>query len=303
VGLLQKGKIFNIQHYSIHDGPGIRTTVFFKGCPLNCWWCHNPESIEKKSQLIYRNAKCIGCRDCINLCLERALTFGEKGVIINKDLCTLCGLCAEKCPTNALELIGKDSTVKDIMKEIEKDKMFFDESGGGVTFSGGEPLFQPELLISLLDACKNKGIHTALDTSGYARWETLESVAGKVDLFLYDLKHMDNAAHKKYTGVPNTTILENLAKLSKIHQNIWIRVPIIPGINDSEENIKSLGEFISSLMIKKVFLLPYHEIAAAKYELLDKTYLLGEVQPPKEERMEELKKILSPYVVDVKIGG
>lgn len=300
---MQQGKIFNIQHYSIHDGPGIRTTVFFKGCPLSCWWCHNPESIEKKSQLVYRNSKCIGCRDCVDLCPEGALSFGDKGVIINKDLCTLCGLCAEKCPANALEIIGTDRTVKEIMKEIEKDKMFFDESGGGVTFSGGEPLFQTELLIALLEGCKNKGIHTALDTSGYAKWEILESVAGKVDLFLYDLKHMDNEAHRKYTGVPNTVILENLGKLTKIHQNIWIRVPVIPAINDSEANLKSLGEFVSSLMIKKVFLLPYHEIASGKYELLNKPYLLSEVEPPQEERMKELEKILIPYGLEVKIGG
>lgn len=300
---MHRGKIFNIQHYSIHDGPGIRTTVFFKGCPLNCWWCHNPESMEMKNQLIYRDHKCIGCGDCIDLCPTKALSFGEKGVLRNNELCTLCGRCGDKCPTNAIEMVGKDSTVLEIMREIEKDKIFYDESGGGVTFSGGEPLFQPDLLIPLLEACKSKGIHTALDTSGYVRWEVLESVADKVDLFLYDLKHLENEAHEKYTGVPNTVILENLKKLAKIHHHIWVRVPVIPGINDSDDYMGKLGEFISSLKIKKVFLLPYHDIAAGKYQRLGKTYLLNDVKPPSGERMKELQEKLVSYGMEVKIGG
>jgi len=300
---LHRGKIFNIQHYSIHDGPGIRTTVFFKGCPLNCWWCHNPESMEIKNQIVYRDHKCIGCGDCIDLCPAKALSFGEKGVIRNNELCTLCGRCGEKCPTNAIEMVGKDSTVLEIMKEIEKDKVFYDESGGGVTFSGGEPLFQPDLLIPLLEACKSKGIHTALDTSGYARWEVLEAVADKVDLFLYDLKHLENEAHEKHTGVPNTVILENLKKLARIHHNIWVRVPVIPGINDDEDYMEKLGEFINSLKIKKVFLLPYHDIAGGKYERLGKTYLLNDVKPPSGERMNELQEKLIPYGMEIKIGG
>ena len=285
---MHQGKVFNIQHYSIHDGPGIRTTVFLKGCPLNCHWCHNPESMDLKEQMIYRIQKCIGCGDCIVHCPEKALSMGDNGIIRNEELCTLCGRCGEVCPTNAMEKVGKTASVEEIMAEIEKDQVFFEESGGGVTFSGGEPLLQPDLLIPLLDACKNKGIHTALDTSGYARWETLQAAAEKTDLFLYDLKHMDQEAHEKYTGVPNTLILENLIKLSRMHQNIWIRVPVIPGINDGEENVHRMGEFVKSLGIKKLFLLPYHDIAAGKYALLGKPFLLKGVRPPA-EKMQELK--------------
>lgn len=300
---MHRGRIFNIQHYSIHDGPGIRTTVFFKGCPLKCWWCHNPESMEIKSQILYRSNKCIGCGDCISKCPEKALSMGEKGVVRNKELCTLCGICGKVCPTNAMEMVGKDAQVSEIMEEIEKDQVFYEESGGGVTFSGGEPLYQPEFLLSLLKACKNKGIHTALDTSGYSRWEVLEAVSHQVDLFLYDLKHLDYEKHLEFTGVPNTTILDNLRKLSRLHKNIWVRIPVIPGINDDADHINEIGRFVSSLNIKKVSLLPYHEIAAGKYQLLHKPYLLNHIKPPGEQKMQELEKILIPYGLEVKIGG
>lgn len=300
---MNQGKIFNIQHFSIHDGPGIRTTVFFKGCPLNCWWCHNPESMESRNQLIYREMKCIRCGDCIAACPAGALSFDEQGVVRSDALCTLCGRCAEVCPTEAMEMVGKGATVEEIMKEIEKDQVFYQESGGGVTFSGGEPLLQPSFLKSLLAACKSKGLHTAVDTSGYAAWETIESILDLVDLFLYDIKHLDEEKHKKYTGVSNRIILENLKKLALVHSHIWIRVPVIPGINDDDDHIREIGAFVRSLNVENLFLLPYHNIAAHKYSRLGKPYLLDQLQPVPEEKMEELRQKLIPYGIKVKIGG
>jgi len=297
--LVTTGTVFNIQRYSIHDGPGIRTTVFLKGCPLNCWWCQNPESQLSGREMVFWEDRCIGCGACSTICPSGAIQIKNGIPVTEKEKCILCGKCIEKCPALAREMIGKKITAEEIIKEVEKDLVFYEESGGGVTFSGGEPLEQPEFLEELLNACQKKKIHTAVDTSGYVSWEILNKISSKVDLFLYDLKIMDSKRHKKYTGVSNELILENLKKLSSVHNNIFVRFPVIPGINDDYQNIKEMGEFLSSLKVTQVNLLPYHYIGVDKYRRLGRTYKLATTQPPSEEKLSEISAILEKFNLKV----
>lgn len=300
---MTSGIIFNIQRYSIHDGPGIRTTIFLKGCPLNCWWCQNPESQSSGQEMVFWGDRCIGCRACSTICPSNAIQIKNYIPITEKEKCILCGKCIEKCPALAREMIGETLTTKEVIKEIEKDLIFYEESGGGVTFSGGEPLGQSEFLERLLNACREKKIHTAVDTSGYISWEILNKINPKVDLFLYDLKLMDNERHKKYTGVSNEIILENLEKLSSVHNNIFIRFPVIPGINDDYQNIKEMGKFLSSLKIAQVNLLPYHYIGIDKYRRLGRNCKLVTTQPPSKEKLSEISEILRKFNLDVRLRG
>jgi pyruvate formate lyase activating enzyme len=297
------GIIFNIQRYSIHDGPGIRTTVFLKGCPLSCWWCQNPESQLSEQEMIFWGDRCIGCGACSTICLSDAIKIKNGIPITEKQKCILCGKCIEKCSALAREMIGEKLTIEEVIKEIEKDLVFYEESGGGVTFSGGEPLKQPEFLEELLNGCREKKIHTAVDTSGYISWEILDKISPKVDLFLYDLKIMDSKKHQKYTGVSNEIILENLKKLSSVHHNIFVRFPVIPGINDDYQNIKETGEFLSSLKITQVNLLPYHYIGIDKYKRLGRTYKLVTTQPSSEEKLSEISGILRKFNLNIKLRG
>ena len=297
------GTVFNIQRYSIHDGPGIRTTVFLKGCPLNCWWCQNPESQLSGQEMIFWEDRCIGCGACSTICPSGAIQIKNGIPVTEKEKCILCGKCIEKCPALAREMIGKKMTAEEVLKEIEKDLVFYEESGGGVTFSGGEPLGQSEFLESLLNCCQKKKIHIAVDTSGYISWGILDKITPKVDLFLYDLKIMDIKRHIKYTGVSNEIILENLKKLSSIHNNIFVRFPVIPGINDDYQNIKRTGEFLSSLKIAQVNLLPYHYIGIDKYKKVGRTYKLAEIQPSSEEKLSEVSAILRKFNLNVKLRG
>ena len=300
---MSDGIIFNIQRYSIHDGPGIRTTVFLKGCPLNCWWCQNPESQLSGREMIFWGDRCIGCGACSTICPSDAIQLKNGIPVTEKEKCILCGKCIEKCPALAREMIGKKLTIEEVIKEIEKDLVFYEESGGGVTFSGGEPLGQSEFLESLLVCCQKKKIHTAVDTSGYISWKILSKISSKVDLFLYDLKIMDSGRHKKYTGISNEIIIENLKKLSSVHRNIFIRFPVIPGINDDSQNIKEMGEFLSSLKIAQVNLLPYHYIGIDKYRRLGRIYKLVTTQPPSEEKLFEVSVILNKFNLNVKLRG
>jgi pyruvate formate lyase activating enzyme len=297
------GTVFNIQRYSIHDGPGIRTTVFLKGCPLSCWWCQNPESQLSGQEMIFWGDRCIGCGACSTICPSGAIQIKNGIPVTEKGKCILCGKCIEKCPALAREMIGEKLTTEEVVKEIEKDLIFYEESGGGVTFSGGEPLGQSEFLVELLNGCREKKIHTAVDTSGYISWEILNKISLKVDLFLYDLKLMDNERHKKYTGVSNEIILENLKKLSSVHNNIFIRFPVIPGINDDYQNIRKIGEFLSSLEITQVNLLSYHYIGKDKYRRLGSTYKLSTTQPPSKEKLSEISVILGKFNLNVKVRG
>jgi pyruvate formate lyase activating enzyme len=211
-----EGIIFDIMRYAIHDGPGVRTTIFMKGCPLQCWWCHNPEGISSTNDLAYFDYKCIGCKTCVNVCPTKAITFNRDKHFIDRNTCTKCGVCADTCPTGALKIIGRKISLEDLMATIERDIILYDTSGGGVTFSGGEPLYQPLFLKEALKECEDRKIHVALDTSGYAHPEVFKSIAEHVDLFLYDLKLLDDFNHRKYTGVSNKLIIENLTYLVEI---------------------------------------------------------------------------------------
>ena len=301
---MKTGCIFDIKRYAIHDGPGIRSTVFMKGCPLRCNWCHNPEGQNPKPELIFKENRCInGCDECIASCPKRALSQENHSIFINRKKCDLCGDCVEICPTVSLEIIGREVFAEEVLQEIEKDLVFYEESTGGVTFSGGEPLMQPEFLHLLLEGCKKKNIHTTVDTSGYASFDFFDRIANEVDLFLYDLKMIDNEKHKKWTGVSNNLILENLKKLSTKSNNIVIRIPLIPGINDTKNNIIQTAEFLAPLQgIKYIGLLPYHRIGKQKYQRLNFPFLMKNVQPPSDERTKEIKKHLKGLGFMVKTG-
>jgi pyruvate formate lyase activating enzyme len=290
--MVNDGFIFDIKRYAIHDGPGIRTTVFLKGCPLRCWWCHNPEGISGANELMFFEYKCMRCETCNRVCEIGAITFESNIQHIDRQICSYCGNCARACPTGALILVGRGITVDELMKEIEKDILFYDNSGGGVTFSGGEPLFQHQFLREALKECKKRDLHTVLDTSGYAPKDVFSSVLDYVDVFLYDLKLADEEEHKKYTGVSNNLIKDNLRMLVDAGRgkDVILRFPVIPGITDTEKNIDGLVEFVSSLKgISEIDLLPFHDMSE-KYNRLDKEYKMPIRQAPPREKLKYIKE-------------
>ncbi len=297
--------IFDIKRYAINDGPGIRSTVFFKGCLLNCAWCHNPESISPFPQKMYTADKCIGCNSCVDACPENACELTSQGIVTDPELCKVCGICADVCPTKATEISGEVMSKEAIMDKIEKERMFFDQSGGGVTFSGGEPLMHADFLIELLDECGERGIHRTVDTTGLAKKETLLEVAKRTEHFLYDLKSMDSAVHEKWTGASNEKILENRKTHSTTGAKINIRIPLVKGVNADEENIRATAAFIAELEgeKKKVNLLPYHNIAARKYQKLGGEYNPGKMQEPSEAEQKRCVEIFAEYGLDAIIGG
>ena len=302
---MESGFIFDIKRYSINDGPGIRITIFLKGCNLHCAWCHNPESISSKPQKMYAANKCIGCNTCVVNCPEHACILTKDGIVTDPDLCKLCGKCAEVCPTKATEISGRMETSETIMKAIEKEVVFFDQSEGGVTFSGGEPLLQPKFLFEMLDLCGARGIHRAVDTAGLINTGTLLEAAKKTDLFLYDFKMFNSERHKKWTGVSNEKILENLKILSKTGADINIRIPLIAGVNDDDENIENTAQFVSSLegKRKKINILPYHNIMLQKYAKLGKEYNSTDMEEPDKEKLACIISIFTSYNLAAQTGG
>jgi len=299
-----EGTIFDIKKYAIHDGPGIRSTVFFKGCPLACRWCHNPEGITVAAQKIYRQERCIGCGECIQICPNGVMTQAAEGIVSDPAKCDLCQTCADYCPSEAVEFVGRKVTVGDVMQEIEKDIAFYDESGGGITFSGGEPLMQPEFLLQLLDACAELDLHRTVDTTGYADSELLLQVARKTDLFLYDLKLMDAAKHRDFTGVSNEKILNNLKLLAENKARIQVRVPIIPGINSDAANIDRTAAFVSALPgVENIAILPFHNSARGKYRRLGMECISPDIESPSEENLNIIAGWLAKSGLPVQIGG
>lgn len=285
-----RGTVFDIERFAIHDGPGIRTTLFLKGCPLACWWCHNPESISPRPQLALFEEKCIACGRCFEVCpngVHEKLADGTR--VLHREKCEACGLCVETCFAEALVMQGRELTVEQAMGELRKDAPFYESSGGGVTLSGGEPLRQPVFSAAVLAACKAEGFATALDTCGYAPWEDYEKVLPFVDLVLYDFKLADAEAHRRYTGVPNELILENLGRIDGQGLPIEIRIPVIPGINDGRENMEETARILSRLSnLTGVVLLPYHGLGETKYPRVGRTYRLDGLVSPTRERMEEI---------------
>jgi pyruvate formate lyase activating enzyme len=299
-----EGTIFNVMRFSTHDGPGIRTTVFLKGCPLSCWWCHNPENWQQVPKEVYLPERCSGCGVCIENCPAHALSRGAQGIAVDPGLCRHCGRCIAVCPMEARESTGWNVGVPDLMQSLERDVPFFDQSGGGVTFSGGEPLCQPDFLLAMLEACARSEIRRAVDTSGCVEAGVLLKAARLTDLFLYDLKALDPQKHRANTGVDNTKILSNLRLLSAAGADIIIRIPLIPGVNDDENDIAAAGEFIAGLPQRHaVHLLPYHRAANGKYRKLGLRYLGENVVPPPGEQVAHVARQLSHFGFKVEIGG
>jgi len=287
------GVVFDIMRFCIHDGPGIRTTVFFKGCSMRCWWCHNPEGLSPKPEMFVRRERCISCGRCGAVC-----KVGRE-----RDQCIFCGECVKECHTGAREIVGRTMTVAQVMEQVEKDVIFYDESGGGVTFSGGEPLMQPDFLEAILKRCRELEINTAVETSGYAGPEVLRRIAPYVDLFLYDVKHMDEEAHRESTGVSNGLILANLAELCAGQSRVEIRFPVIPGVNDDEDNVAALADLAAALDITGVRLLRYHSAGSEKHASLDRTYTLTDLEPPSDEKMAGIRSSFESAGVKVLNGG
>jgi pyruvate formate lyase activating enzyme len=270
------GTTFNIQRFSTEDGPGIRTTVFLKGCPLRCAWCHNPEGLSPRPELMWHDTRCIGARDCLTACPERALELTPQGLRIDRERCTACGACARACPAGALEVIGREWTPDDLFAEVQKDAVFYQTSGGGVTFSGGEPMLQADFLHPVLLRCREAGIHVALDTCGTVSWPRYERALPLVDLVLYDLKLFDPERHKVSTGVDNAPILDNARRIAAAGKPMWIRTPVIPGFTADEANIAALAGFIAAELptVQRWDLLAYTNLGQPKYHRLDKPYAL-----------------------------
>lgn len=311
------GRIYDIQGFSIQDGPGIRTTAFLKGCPLRCPWCHSPESQLFSKQLSWISMRCEGtaaCRErCLKACDKNALEYGPSRIDIQtkkalrlvhvkRDLCDNCGKCADACYPNALTLTGTDYTADELVSILLKDRLFFETSGGGVTISGGEALSQPEFTLAVLKKLKEEGIHTAVDTTGYAKWEVVESVLPYTDLFLYDIKHMNSGRHKQAVGVPNELILNNAKRLALAGGKLQIRIPVIPMFNDDVDNIRKTAEFCKVLghAVEVVQLLPYHNLGAMKYLRISDNPAV-EAFPPSDEHMQMLKEIIEEYGLNVMI--
>ncbi len=298
-----RGIIFDIKRYAIHDGPGIRTTVFFKGCPLRCAWCHNPESYQLAAQPAMRRARCRLCRRCVEVCPRSAISLTDGKVVTDAEKCTVCGECAEVCSAGAREVIGREVAVGEVLGEIQKDIIFYDESGGGATFSGGEPLMQPDFLAECLTACRSCGIGTVVDTTLHAQWEVVERIAENTDLFLCDLKHMDPAEHLRMTGVDNDMIFANIRRLADGGKEMVIRMPLIGGFNDGETNIEATGSFIADLGgVDRLELLACNTHGFEKAARLSSDYEMLRADAVGAERTEAIAEKLRSFGLKVKTG-
>lgn len=299
------GLVFDIQRFAIHDGPGIRTLVFLKGCPLHCLWCQNPESIVREPEIVYLVNNCIDCGKCLAVCPEGAIQRSvEHKRVIDRTRCTLCGECIKVCYAGAINIIGRYLTVSEVLAEVERDRKFYERSGGGVTFSGGEPTAQSAFLEEVCRQAQERYLHTAIETCGYVRWDTFRPILRHMNLVLYDIKQMDSDEHRRLTGVPNELILENLQRIVSLGLPVRVRLPLVPGCNDSPENVRATAAFVSSLPNVQAFdILPYHRLGESKWRQLDRPYELHGVQPPSREHVYELADIARAYDIEVNVGG
>lgn len=297
------GTVFNIQKFSLHDGPGIRTIVFLKGCYLACRWCSNPESQKPEPEVFYQQNNCLHCGRCVKACPQQAIDSAREG-LIDRQRCNGCGKCAEVCPAGAMVLAGKTMTVEQVMEELRKDEVHYRRSGGGITLSGGEALAQPEFVAELLAACKARGWHTAMETTGIAAKKVLERVIPLVDLVLLDIKTFFRDRHEQFTGYPNDVVLQNALYLSEIAKNVAIRVPVIPGFNEDDRSIHAIALFAKHMKnVSRLHLLPYHSYGKNKYALLGRQYGMIDISTPGDSRMQDLKNMVENTGVKCVIGG
>ena len=298
---VNEGIVFNIQHYSIHDGPGIRTLVFLKGCPLRCLWCSNPESMNPWPELGFRQSFCNGCGQCIDVCPRKALsltqTEGQYIVEVDRATCDNCGVCVDSCPEDALTIYGQRMTLKQVIDEVSSDSAFYRKSGGGVTVSGGEPLSQPGFLLGILRECRRLGFHTAIETCGYSSSRTFKAILGEVDLVMPDLKVMDAGSHLALTGRKNHLIFNNIRLSARAKCLVQPRMPLVPVINDSEDNITMVASFLRSLGLSSIELMPYHEFGKSKYAALGRPYKMSHIAPAKPEDVERACELFKRHSI------
>lgn len=299
----QEGIVFDMQRFSIHDGPGIRTLVFLKGCPLHCKWCSNPESQRFRPELLFQPEKCIGCQACLEICPHQAVSLDEGQLAFHRDLCQECGACCQVCYAEARIVKGTSMTVDQVLEEVLKDAAFYANSGGGMTLGGGEPLAQADFAAAILQAAKAKEVHTAVETAGHVPWDNFEKVLPYTDLFLYDLKHMDPKTHRQWIGQNNQLILSNLERLRQRTRNIILRTPVIPGFNDNEADIAAIARQGRLLGIHELHLLPFHRFGEGKYRLLDRERFQPVRNEIPKEEMEAFKIRAEKEGLRVQIGG
>ncbi len=295
------GIIFEFQRFSIHDGPGVRTTVFLKGCPLRCLWCCNPESQAKSPQIMIRADKCLDCGKCLPVCPEQIALPASAGGFIDRDLCRGCGLCVEACPVQARALVGREVGAEEALSIIRRDAPFYRASGGGVTFSGGEPLSQPRFLDAMIDGCRAGGIGVVIETCGMFDWTSAKEVLLKVELIYLDIKHLDSDRHRSLTGAGNETILENVIRIAESNLPLIVRIPLIPGLNDSPADLTATADFVRKRLpsAQQIQLMPYHRLGLAKYDGLGREYKLEGTGPPDQDTVDRLQKVVDSPLIRV----
>jgi pyruvate formate lyase activating enzyme len=294
------GLIARVERGAVHDGPGLRTVVFLKGCPLRCLWCHSPETQSTEPEVLLLKERCIACELCIGTCVTGA---AHAGPTVDRLRCLACGTCGQTCPSGARELCGHSVTVDELMADLVRDRSFYDQSGGGVTLSGGEPLLQPAFALALLDRCRHEHIHSAIETCGLVNQGVLLTAAAKTDLILFDVKSIDDRRHRALTMASNVRILGNLKALVAAKANVVVRYPLLPGLNDDRGAIAALGEFAAAEGIRHIDVLPYHRAGIAKYERLDRAYSLEQLEPPEPALVERTVTTLRGYGIEVTAGG